>query len=79
MLRIYTRQVKRNRFFVWLALLPALLFFGTGCSGINASQGFSPLSLFLPGLVQNKSKVEEAKPVASLPPNGSAETVAQSL
>jgi hypothetical protein len=71
--------VKWNRFFLWLALLPALLFFGTGCSGINASQGFSPLSLFLPGLVQNKTNAKETEPVASLPPSGSSQTVAQSL
>ena len=64
-------------FVALLALLPALLVFGTGCSGINASQGFSPLSLFLPALVQNKT-VEKSKPVASRPP-GPAQTAAQSL
>jgi hypothetical protein len=70
--------VKRNRFFFWLALLPAVLFFGTGCTGINASQSVSPLSFFLPGLVQNK-KSDDSKPVASLPPSGLSQTVAQSL
>jgi hypothetical protein len=69
--------VKWTRFFLWIALFPALLFFGTGCSGLNASQGFSPLSLFLPGLVQNK-KAKETKPVASLPPNP-AQTAVQPL
>jgi hypothetical protein len=70
--------VKWNRFFLWLALLPALLFFGAGCSGINASQGVSPLSFFLPGLVQNK-ETNETKPVASLPSIGLAQTAAQPL
>jgi hypothetical protein len=68
--------VKRNRFFFWLALLPAVLFFGTGCTGINASQSVSPLSFFLPGLVQN-NKADE--PIASLPQNAPAQTVAQPL
>jgi hypothetical protein len=42
-----------------MAVVPALLFFGTCCSGINASQGFSPLSLFMPGIVQNKPDQKE--------------------
>jgi hypothetical protein len=54
--------VKLNRHFLWLAAVPALLFFGTGCSGINASQGFSPLSFFLPGIVQAKP-VQEKSPM----------------
>jgi hypothetical protein len=43
-----------------LAILPAIILLGLGCSGINASKGFSPLSFFLPGLVQTKAPAEKA-------------------
>jgi hypothetical protein len=59
-----------------MAVVPAFLFFGTGCSGINASQGFSPLSFFMPGLVQNKPDREKTPLNVSQP--GSAKELAQS-
>jgi len=67
--------VKLNRLFLWLAVFPALLFL-TGCTGINASQGFSPLSLFLPGLVQTKPNAEKSPLNVSQP--GTAKELAQS-
>ena len=43
-------------------MLTLLILSGAGCSGINASKGFSPLMLLLPGLGQT-SPVPAADPV----------------
>ena len=41
-----------NRKLAGLAMLTLLILSGAGCSGINASKGFSPLMFLLPGLGQ---------------------------
>jgi hypothetical protein len=38
-----------------LALGAALVFIGTGCAGISATQTVSPLMFLLPGFAQDKS------------------------
>lgn len=50
--------VRLNWIFLRLAIIPAIVLLGVGCSGINASRGFSPASFFLPGLIQNKPETE---------------------
>ena len=37
-----------------LALAAVVLALGTGCSGINTTQSFSPLMFFFPGLVETR-------------------------
>ncbi|MEO6184183.1 MAG: hypothetical protein ABIP71_13980 [Verrucomicrobiota bacterium] len=61
-------DVRLNRIYRQLAILPAIVLLGAGCSGINASQGVSPLSFFLPGLVQNKPAASACEKIS---PNGS--------
>lgn len=56
----------RIRFRVWLALSGAFcLILTTGCGGLNASKGFSPLSLLLPGIMQITP--EKPKPIQPIP------------
>jgi hypothetical protein len=52
---------------LWLSLLAALPLAGAGCSGINASQGVSPASFFLPGLLKNDApaRTPDMTPVIS--------------
>jgi hypothetical protein len=46
-----------------LALGAVISLTGVGCSGINTSQGFSPLMFFLPGWADNKAAPQPiAKP-----------------
>jgi hypothetical protein len=41
---------------LWLAIfLPVFALLATGCGGIQASQGVSPASFFLPGLLKNQT------------------------
>lgn len=58
----------RTRFRFWLALSGALcLILTTGCGGLHASKGFSPLSLLLPGIMQHTpEKPKEQHPVPDL-------------
>jgi hypothetical protein len=51
-----------------LALAAAVIGLGTGCSGINATQSFSPLMFFLPGLVENKPVPPQIVPVVQTAP-----------
>jgi len=46
-----------------LALAAAVLGLGTGCSGINTTQSFSPLMFFLPGLVETRPVSPQIVPV----------------
>jgi hypothetical protein len=46
-----------------LALASITVGIGTGCSGLNATQSFSPLMFFLPGLAENKP-VPQVVPLA---------------
>ena len=46
-----------------LALAAAVLGLGTGCSGINTTQSFSPLMFFLPGLVETRPASPQIVPV----------------
>lgn len=62
-----------------LAIMPVLLLLGTGCGGLNASQGISPLNFLLPGLIQNEKPQEKTAPVAAAFQVPQADTVAQSL
>ena len=61
----------RTRFRSWLALGGALcLILTTGCGGLHASKGFSPLSLLLPGIMQctpEKPKEPRPEPVVNEP------------
>jgi hypothetical protein len=52
--------VRLNWIFRRLAILPAIILLGAGCSGINASKSISPLDFFLPGLIQNNSPQEKS-------------------
>jgi hypothetical protein len=53
---------------LWLAtLLPVIALLGTGCGGIQASQGVSPASFFLPGLLQNQSEDSDIPSLAQFP------------
>jgi hypothetical protein len=40
---------------MWLAIVPALVLWVTGCGGIQASHSISPASFLLPGLLKNNS------------------------
>jgi hypothetical protein len=44
---------------LWLAVVPALALWATGCGGIQASHSVSPASFLLPGLLQKDSKNPE--------------------
>jgi len=46
-----------------LALAAVAAGLGTGCSGIAASQSFSPLMFFLPGLVETRPASPRRVPV----------------
>lgn len=63
LMEIILAVVRLKRICCQLAILPAIVLLGAGCSGVNASGGVSPLSFFLPGLVQNKP----AAPAAPAP------------
>ena len=67
----------RIRFRYWLALSGALcLILTTGCGGLNASKGFSPLSLLLPGIMQTtpeKPKKQPPAPIQDEPLNPDSE------
>lgn len=58
--------MKRN-FLARLLALAGLAGLATGCSGINASKSFSPLSFFLPGLVRAEPAKTTPEPVAPAP------------
>lgn len=60
----YMLPVMRTRFRIW-PLLAGLLSLAclTGCGGIHAEKGFSPMSLLLPGILQH----EPEKPLAPKP------------
>jgi len=47
------------------AVIPGL---GTGCSGIAATQSFSPLMFFLPGLVETRPASPQIVPVLQTAP-----------
>ena len=47
-----------------LAMIPALLLLGIGCSGVNSSHSISPASFLIPGLLQ--ISLETNAPIASL-------------
>ena len=49
------------------AALCAIIFIGAGCSGINTSHSFSPLSFFLPGIVKAEPKLEKTDLTEILP------------
>lgn len=61
----------RMRFRFWLALSGALcLVLTSGCGGLHASKGFSPLSLLLPGIMRytpEKPKEQAPAPVVGEP------------
>lgn len=61
----------RTRFRFWPALSGAVcLILTTGCGGLHASKGFSPLSLLLPGIMQHtpqKPKEQHLVPVVDEP------------
>ena len=61
----YTCLLSLNRNHFRMAIIPAVLLLGAGCSGINASHSISPASFFLPGLVQ-------APPAQAAPATGQA-------
>jgi hypothetical protein len=46
-----------------LALAAVVLGLGTGCSGIAATQSFSPLMFFLPGLAEARPASPQIVPV----------------
>jgi len=50
-----------------LALGAIVVGLGAGCSGINTTQGVSPLMFFLPGLVQSTPVSRQIIPVKSAP------------
>jgi hypothetical protein len=50
-----------------LAIFPALILVGAGCSGINASHSISPASFFLPGLLKVEPKETPVLPDVSHP------------
>jgi len=75
----YTRDVKSTQKAFGVAIVAAVAVLGMGCGGISTSQSISPASFFLPGLLQNKSKVEEVAPIAGTPQPEQAQSVAQSL
>jgi len=62
-------HVRLNRIYLQLAILPAIVLLGAGCSGVNASGGVSPLSFFLPGFVQNKPAPAAEKISPNNPPS----------
>jgi hypothetical protein len=68
--------VKLNCILRRLAIIPAILLLGAGCGGINASRSVSPLSFFLPGLVQSEPKAQ-SNPLDSPPPTPAATELAQ--
>ncbi len=47
-----------------MAIPAALALVGAGCGGINASQGVSPASFFLPGILRADPPVATNAPVA---------------
>jgi len=59
-----------------LAVIPAVALMVTGCGGFSASQGVSPASFFLPGLL--KADPPPAQPERALPPEEPGTQVAQS-
>jgi len=60
----YMLPQMRTRFRIWPGLAGVFcLAFLTGCGGIHASKGFSPLSLLLPGILQH----EPEKPLTPEP------------
>ena len=65
----------RTRF--WPAFCGACcLFLTTGCGGLNASKGFSPLSLLLPGIMHytpEKPKKQLPVPVSDEPRDSESE------
>jgi hypothetical protein len=62
----------------WAALLAALTVLGAGCGGINASQGVSPATFLLPGLMQaDPAPADSVNPVAPLPAAAPAVQLAQ--
>ena len=65
LMEIILATVRLKRICCQLAILPAIVLLGAGCTGINASGGVSPLSFFLPGLVQNKPAAPAPEKVLS--------------
>jgi hypothetical protein len=61
----YTRQVRLKWRFLWLAIPVALALLGAGCGGINATQGVSPASFFLPGILRADPPATNAPVVVS--------------
>ncbi len=51
-------------------MLPVLALLVAGCGGINASQGVSPASFFLPGLMRADPPAATNAPVAGSGPSG---------
>lgn len=51
--------------------IPALVFLGAGCSGINTTQSVSPATFLLPGLLQANPPPEQLpEPAAPAPEPG---------
>ncbi len=63
-------QVKRK---VAILLTAGAALVSSGCAGISAAPSFSPLSLFLPGLVQNQTQTDTPVPGPVQPPVSPAE------
>jgi hypothetical protein len=67
----------RIRIRFWLALSGAVcLILTTGCGGLNASKGFSPLSLLLPGIMHytpEKPQKQLPVPVSDEPRDSESE------
>ena|SRR5437867_13262478 len=57
--------VRLNWKTVRLAMIPAALLFGAGCSGINATKSISPLDFLLPGIM--RAEPPPAHPDGDLP------------
>ncbi|HWI57138.1 MAG TPA: hypothetical protein VNZ22_07920 [Bacillota bacterium] len=58
-----------------MALVPALMFLTAGCGGFSASQGVSPATFLLPGLM--RADPPPARPDPTLPADEPGKEVAQ--
>jgi len=65
---LYTRQVRLNWKYSWLAMLTLLGGLAGGCSGINAGGSVSPATFFLPGVKAAPLRDAAPAPIATASP-----------
>ncbi len=49
-----------------LLVIPALVLFGTGCTGISTSQGVSPATFLMPGFFGQTAPAVETPPLPAV-------------